>query len=258
MSLLEKLKPSYIAYSETKTHKQRVQKAKDLIQKILQKHKKPYVAFSGGKDSLCLLHLVYKQNPNIDVMFHDSGVELPESYIQIQKIKETWGINLHVIKSPVNTLDVYKRKKGIFIGAAEDIAFNEVMGMPIKKWSKNNGNDLAFIGLRKEESKKRRIMLCKNGKYFYCKSFDIYECFPLADWKKEDVWAYIFSNYPLENLIHPAYFKDRLVKDPGDIRVSWYCDPTAARFGYFLWIKIYYPDLYNQLTHIFPEIKTFT
>lgn len=257
LSLLEKYKSAYIAYSKTNIHQRKVKKAEDLVKEVLSNHTKPYVAFSTGKDSLCLLHLVYSQNPNIDIMFHDSGVELPDSYSQIQKIKENWGINLHIIKSPVDVLQLYKRKDGIFTGASEDIAFNKAMGQPIKKWAKNNGNDLAFIGLRKEESKKRRIMLCKHGKYFYCKSFEIYECFPLADWKKEDVWAYIFTHKPLENLIHPAYFKDKLVTDPGDIRVSWYCDPAAARYGYFLWIKIYYPELYRKLTSIFPEIKTF-
>ena len=58
-----------------------------------------------------MLHLIYEIDPGVDVMFHDSGVELPESYEQIKKIEENWGINLKIVKSPVNVLQRYKRKR---------------------------------------------------------------------------------------------------------------------------------------------------
>ncbi len=37
-----------------------------------------YVAFSGGRDSTVLLHLVRKQYPNVEAVFFDTGVEFPE------------------------------------------------------------------------------------------------------------------------------------------------------------------------------------
>ena len=37
-----------------------------------------YVSFSGGKDSLVLLHLARTVNPNIKAMFVDTGLEYPE------------------------------------------------------------------------------------------------------------------------------------------------------------------------------------
>lgn len=257
MTLLDRFKPGYLAYSKTKAHQKKVEKTRELIKGVLVRHKKPYIACSTGKDSLVMLHLIYEIDPGVDVMFHDSGVELPESYEQIKKIEENWGINLKIVKSPVNVLQRYKEKDGIFHGGNADIAFSEAMGKPIKEWAQKGGYDLAFIGLRQEESTPRRIMLCKHGQYFYCKAYEIHECFPLSFWKKEDVWAYIFAHHPLENLIHPAYYKDRLVKDPGDIRISWYCDPAAARFGQFLWLKMYYPDIFRKLADMFPEIMTY-
>lgn len=257
MTLLDRFKPGYLAYSKTKVHQKKVEKTRELIKGVLVRHKKPYIACSTGKDSLVMLHLIYEIDPGVDVMFHDSGVELPESYEQIKKIEENWGIDLKIVKSPVNVLQRYKEKDGIFHGGNADIAFSEAMGKPIKEWAQKGGYDLAFIGLRQEESTPRRIMLCKHGQYFYCKTYEIHECFPLSFWKKEDVWAYIFAHHPLENLIHPAYYKDRLVKDPGDIRISWYCDPTAARFGQFLWLKMYYPDIFRKLKDMFPEIMTY-
>jgi len=40
-----------------------------------------YVAFSGGKDSLAALHLALRVEPNVPVVFFDSGLEFPENYL---------------------------------------------------------------------------------------------------------------------------------------------------------------------------------
>lgn len=257
MTLLEKLKPSYLAYAQTKIYKEKINKTIKFISEVLEKHNNPYVAFSTGKDSLCMLSMIYNISPKVKVMFHDSGVELPESYNQIKKICDFWDLNLNIINSPVNVLEIYKSKNGIFQGNCEDIAFTSAMMNPIRNWVKENSHDLSFIGLRKEESSRRRKMLNTFGNYFYCKSNSIYECFPLSNWKGEDIWAYIFSNNILENFIHPAYYKDRLVEDPAKIRVSWFCDPAMATRGSFLWLKIYYPEIWNMLINMFPEMKSY-
>lgn len=255
MSLLEMMKPAYIAYAQTNTHKKKVKKSEDLIKQVLSKHKRPYVAYSTGKDSTCLLDMVYRINPHVEVMFHDSTVELPESYEQLKKVEENWGLKVHIVKNPYNVFELYKEYDIYNNDAAERKIQKLTLNNPIKEYVIENGFDLVFLGLRKQESKRRLRMLCKYGNYFYCKSNAIYECMPLSEWKKEDVWAYIFTHWPLENLIHPAYYKDRLVKDPGDIRVSWWCETNCITTGQLLWIKMYYPDLFNKLAREFPEVK---
>ncbi len=39
-----------------------------------------YVAFSGGKDSLAVLHMALAVEPNVPVAFFDSGLEFPDTY----------------------------------------------------------------------------------------------------------------------------------------------------------------------------------
>lgn len=262
MSLLEQLKSSYIAYSKTNAHKRKVEKAEALIQRALAEHDKPYISFSGGKDSLCLLDMVYRQKPEITVMHNDSGVELPESIGLVEKIRENWGVKVKIIKTEVDIIELFKedfamRGLGFDVPSQNDKIVDIAMKNPIREWQKEEGYNLNFMGLRKQESKARRALLCTKGQYFYCKQNEIWECMPLADWKKEDVWAYIFSHYPLENLIHPAYYKDRLVVDPGDIRIGWWCGRIALTTGHVLWLKIYYPDLFEKLLKEFPEVKSY-
>lgn len=255
MSLLDELKEAYLDYAETHTFKNRINKSKDLIKKILAEHNNPYIACSSGKDSLTLLHIILSVK-KIDVMFHDSGVELPESYKCIIKLKKDFNLNICTVNSPVDVLKIYKEKDAFITGSSQDIAFTEAMSKPIKEWILKNNYNLSFIGLRKQESKRRQIMLCKNGYYHYCKSYKIHQCYPLADWKKEDIFAYLFKNN-LGDYIHPAYYKDKFVDDPGDIRVSWFCDPAMATQGQFLWLKYYYKNIFDQLKKMFPEILSF-
>lgn len=53
-----------------------------------------YLAFSGGKDSLVALHLTLQIEPNIPVVFFDSGLEYPETYTYITALADTWNLNL--------------------------------------------------------------------------------------------------------------------------------------------------------------------
>jgi 3'-phosphoadenosine 5'-phosphosulfate sulfotransferase (PAPS reductase)/FAD synthetase len=60
-------------WAEMDVHKTKVEEARQIIAKALATHQKPYVAFSGGKDSTCMLHLVLQQKPDIMVYHWDYG-----------------------------------------------------------------------------------------------------------------------------------------------------------------------------------------
>ena len=152
-------------------------------------------------------------------------------------------------------LDIYKSKNAFYEAGYKNFAFTEAMEKPIKKFQKDNNYDLSFIGLRKQESQARKFMLCKYGKYFFCKKYNINQAYPLSDWKTQDIFAYIFSN-KLEKLLHPAYYKNKFKKSE-KIRVSWYCDPTMFSSGHIRWLSFYYPELFNQLCIKFPEVRGF-
>ena len=52
------------------------------------------VAWSGGKDSTLIFWLVRQINPDITVVFNNTGVELPETIKFIRRMTAEWNINL--------------------------------------------------------------------------------------------------------------------------------------------------------------------
>lgn len=53
-----------------------------------------YVALSGGKDSLVVLPLTLALEPNVPVVFFDSGFEFPETYRYLEVLRERLGLQL--------------------------------------------------------------------------------------------------------------------------------------------------------------------
>lgn len=54
-----------------------------------------YVAFSGGKDSLIVLDLARRVEPDVPVVFFDSGLDYPETYDYLTELAHTWRLDLH-------------------------------------------------------------------------------------------------------------------------------------------------------------------
>ena len=52
-----------------------------------------YLAFSGGKDSMVVLHLAHTVDPDVPVVFFDSGLESPETYTYLDHLAELWDLN---------------------------------------------------------------------------------------------------------------------------------------------------------------------
>src|SRR3546814_19661294 len=71
-----------------------------------------YVAFSGGKDSLVVLHLALSVEPNVPVVFFDSGAEFPETYEFVQRVAQEWKLNFQVYAAEPPLLEMLSRDGG--------------------------------------------------------------------------------------------------------------------------------------------------
>lgn len=167
-------------WSETEEFMGAVACAEAVIAEALRDCTKPYVSFSGGKDSTVMLHLVLQQAPEIMALHWDFGpYKMPRPvYAEIVGIARAMGVTLRI-----ETSDEYKRYGYRARNVFERRFFSEVIPA-----LQREGYDLSFIGLRAEESGKRRRRIAQGRSLTKTR-----ECWPLASWTWMDVWAYIVS-----------------------------------------------------------------
>ena len=201
----KKWRETFLNYSKLNIFKWRVKKAEKIIERALQRFKKPYIAFSGGKDSTCVLDLVLRQ-ANIDVYHWDFGrLYIPEDiHNEIKENARKIGGDLKILECK------YGRK------FTED--FREFTALLLCR-----GYDSVFVGIRKEESRERNRRLSRNISITKIK-----EIFPIADWTWMDVWAYIVSR----NLPYCSHY-DRYGPVVGwnRVRFSSYFDSGLDNIG---------------------------
>lgn len=165
--------------------------ALSIINSRLASAKNPCVCFSGGKNSLALLHMVKMQNPcNLSVIHADAGSEYIEVQSYIRKMQKLWKFNLIVIKGDDLNKDFSNSKCSCKSRTAAMLA--EII-------SKNNYDGI-FIGENIESGN----FLSKEFK----KSPELFSLTvsPLISFTNEDIWNYIRNhNIPICSLYDKGY-----------------------------------------------------
>jgi 3'-phosphoadenosine 5'-phosphosulfate sulfotransferase (PAPS reductase)/FAD synthetase len=169
-------------WSQTDQHQRALQSAHETIERALQSATKPYIAFSGGKDSTVMAHMVLQYKPDTMVLHWDYGrafIPEPIHHEILHNAHKLGARNLRIETSPLYA------KLG---RRAQNVLGRHLIGRLLPQLAQE-GYDLAFVGLRKQESSKRAIRLRTN------KALSVIpECHPLANWDWRDVWAYIVTH----------------------------------------------------------------
>jgi len=190
----------------------KVERAKKIIETGLKFDGKKYAAFSGGKDSTAMLHLVLSLDPDC-MVFHydykdedrsDGSVYMPEEYQAeiIENMKKIGAKNIKIESGH----DWYK----VFFGKIAPALYRD-------------GYRVSFVGLRKEESSNRRQRIKANRSLTNIKEF-----WPLQDWSWRDVWAYIFFH---DLPVHSAYKKYGELIGWDKVRFVTFFDAEMDKFG---------------------------
>lgn len=93
---------------------EKIKKSQEIIIKATKKFnpKKLAIAWTGGKDSTVLLHLVrqtFNGKVPFKVFFNDSTIEFPEIYDFVKKIKKDWNLDLIWQKHLPEDLKAYQQ-----------------------------------------------------------------------------------------------------------------------------------------------------
>lgn len=230
--------------------KWKIEKANNIIEEMLSKCNNSYIAFSTGKDSTVVLDLVMKQNKNISIVYFDADAKFPECEDVLQYY-ENKGLKL--IRFKTEPLIETIKKYGFNNSKIEYYTMQSTVYKPIKRMLKKYKYDGVFLGLRAEESFDRKRMLKIHGILFYQKRDKIWECNPIGWWTKDDVWQYI----DYHNCYYNKIYDKNAFQKREDMRVSYCYGETFRTCGRIVFLKHYYPNIYNKFVKEIPEISQY-
>lgn len=168
-----------------------------------------HVAFSGGKDSCVLLELVKKALPkgSFIVIFGDTGMEFPDTYDTVQKIKaqcDAQNIPFYTAKShltPQESWNLFGPPSrtlrwccSVHKSTPQTLKLREITG-------KNDYTGLDFVGVRAHESLRRSTYTYEN---YGVKQKGQFSHNSILEWTSAEIWLYIYAH---QLIINEAYKK---------------------------------------------------
>jgi 3'-phosphoadenosine 5'-phosphosulfate sulfotransferase (PAPS reductase)/FAD synthetase len=208
------IKPIYVFHiKEGKTRKvcelnkyqsEKVRKKVSLFKtdlKRLLKHKKPFVLFSGGKDSLATLaylkSLTNSSGKHITALYVDTTAGLPENTEYIKKVCRYLKVKLKIVRPKVDYFTLVK-KWGI-PSFQYRWCCRELKIKPIKDFLATiKEPKVVFDGIRAAESRLRKEYI----PIWYHPSFKCLSVSPIFYWSDKEVISYINSNGIPKTLLH--------------------------------------------------------
>jgi phosphoadenosine phosphosulfate reductase len=163
------------------------------IQAFLSNVKNPCLCFSGGKNSLVLLHMVQQLAPGSVTVIHvDTGAEFPAVRSYIQKMKKLWKLNLIIEMSGVN--------KGK--GEIKETCCTQYLFAPLKNIIKSGKFDGVLIGETSGSTMDISNFLASD------EDSALVLAQPLISFTSHDIWEYIRSyNLPYCSLYENGFSK---------------------------------------------------
>ncbi|MFO7792501.1 MAG: phosphoadenosine phosphosulfate reductase family protein [Candidatus Saliniplasma sp.] len=170
--------------------KNRVENAVDFIKREVEKNDlPPVVAFSGGKDSLATLHLVLDSDVTPDLLFIDTGIELPETIENVKNTADKHDLKLVSKKARSG----YWKNVDHFGPSARDYRWCcktcKLGPTALLIDEEYPGGILSFIGQRRYESKQR---MDKGSTWNNPWVPGQEAASPIQDWTALHVWMYLF------------------------------------------------------------------
>ena len=257
--------------------------ARERIAMALAETERAYIAFSGGKDSSVMFHLVMEEairiNRRVGVMFIDMEAQYSDTIAHAEEMFAMYAdnIDLHWICVPMrlrNALTNYepqwvawdpsrkagwvrplpKKYKSVddYPFALPEMEFEEFIVL-FGEWYGQGKKTAAFIGIRAQESlhrycaiatwEKRDLML-RGWRWSTKIVAQTFNIYPIYDWLTEDIWRY-HSKYPL--LPHnPVYDKMQMAGVP--LSQQRLCQPFGDDQRRGLWLyHILEPETWFKL-----------
>jgi phosphoadenosine phosphosulfate reductase len=234
-----------------------------------------FVSWSGGKDSTTVVDLARQVDPNIPVVFYDSGLQFPETLIYLTELADSFDLNFEVIPAEPDLLTVFIAAGGFdhhapdrdLPGTLADIMITGPAAQAHARYGRGS-----LWGVRAQESGARRHLyraqLAKHanpsgdrssarqqfgGAVHRVDGTITYG--PIWDWQTSHVFECLAGrDIPL----NPLYRKlAELGAPPASIRVDSIIDAAKLSNGHITWLQKGWPDLFDRLAGALPRLREF-
>jgi 3'-phosphoadenosine 5'-phosphosulfate sulfotransferase (PAPS reductase)/FAD synthetase len=214
------------------------------------------VGASGGKDSVALAHLCRDAGWR-GRLFHFRFEETPpENTALVHRLAADFGTN--VVDALVPGDFTTFKKIGHFFAVPSTAEEHSAMLEGERRY-KRAVEDAAiwagfaglFLGMRKQESRNRSIVLSKYGTLYKTKSRETWTCCPLADWTGQDVWAYLTAN----SLPWLSIYDDSENREHQRSETTWLGFDGLWRHGQGRQLRERDPALWRRLCLKYPDLQ---
>ncbi len=166
----------------------KIEKSKEIIREALERYKNIGMGFSGGTDSLVLLHLILPLKPDIPCVFVDTQHEFPETYDFVNKIILEWDIkDYQKVRAYRKRTDEFKEKYG-WKTPEFTVAYDGYHKIaPLMKAILDRKFDAFMVGLRGVEHEER----AKEVFFSPRQNPSHMRVHPLLFWRQSDVLDYV-------------------------------------------------------------------
>lgn len=167
---------------------EKIAKSKEVIKEALKKYPKIGLGFSGGTDSLVLLHLTLPIKPDMPIIFVNTQNEFPETLKFLEKVKKEWKLNFHEVKAEKYRLEEFKKKFGSKTPQFTETCCDYHKIEPMMKAISDFGFGAFLVGLRGVEHEERA------KETFFSPRKTHMRVHPLLFWRVGDILEYVKKN----------------------------------------------------------------
>lgn len=241
----------------TREHRRRVAHARGIVAGALDRGP-AWIAVSGGKDSVALLHLVRSLAPDTPAWFIDSGAETPDTVAVLDRLRAEFAVQT---VDPALSIDAMaelvgawgytgaKRLAGAHHWRAGD--WKEILiREPARRLAETFGYRVLFTGLRADESRGRAMRMRTYGPVHTDADGIAHAC-PLAWWSGRDSLAYAYTH----GLPISALYQSAGHPPPQDRRTGTMLGATGLDQGRIVALRRRYPGAFAALTERFPALR---
>lgn len=217
-----------------------------LLREVAGQFDRPALLFSGGKDSIVLIHLAikafYPSPIPFPIVHIDTGQNFPETIQFRDELVKEFGLNL-IIGSVQKSIDTGKVREETGVFASR----NALQSVTLLEVIEKNRFDAAIGGARRDEEKARakeryfshrdafgqwdprnqrpELWNLFNGHHQPGEHFRV---FPLSNWTEMDVWYYILENNISVPKLYFSHEREVFNRDGIWLSVSEWTNPRPS------------------------------